>query len=128
MRIDSINVLGHYDIHLSSWLRAGGRYLYFDVVDYDAAEPTYTVYEITDRSAKREALLKLRSWRHDIGWHWFRFGGTNRDVLNPPRGGLKPGYMERLRKRDGWSPDLTSAFGASKMAIGTTKYPFSEIT
>lgn len=129
MKVESINVMGHYDIHLSGWLRAGGQYLYFDIVDDEADDPVYNVFEITDRSARLEALRKLQSWRHEIGWHWFRYGGTKRGEPGSSRhGGLKPGYMENLRKRDGnWSLELVEAFRAAKKLVGKTRYPFSEI-
>lgn len=91
------NVCNHYDHNLEGWVRIQNRYYWFDLTDEDMFvshlwwdpgehcwEPeydwkgSYTVYDVTDRSLKRQKLLRTRLFRHMVGWHWSHPPGTSR--------------------------------------------------
>lgn len=77
MKIKSINITNKYDIILSALIRADGMYFYAklnnedSVFDHDQ-DPLYDIYEFTNKKVMLYELVRLRRFRHMVGWHQFR--------------------------------------------------------
>lgn len=67
--IDFVAVQGFYDGPINGWIRAGGRYLWFDMMDSESEDrEIYGIYEV-DKSKRISYLLEHRNFRKLVGWH-----------------------------------------------------------
>ena len=83
-----VHASAYYNEPLTGWLRANGRYFYFEL-----AEPqSYRVYEMP-RDVTLAHLRHARLFRHVVGWLWdWKPGARTHSLERGPRDGYKAFY------------------------------------